>query len=345
MTRTLLLLPVLSLIACGGDDAKDSGTETESCTITVTTTPTLNSVDAYYRGNIEFHLSAADETATIETDIPGAKTVSADGKTISWVPSAPLTPSTAYKATLHYCGGDVELNFTTSSLGTAVADTAALAGNVYALSLADANIVQPAGVGPLLASQLGDQVILVGVSGVSGDSLEMLGAVAKDGATTQDYCNPSIPFPTASFANPYFEIAPEGDLTLSVMNTDITIQNLEITGTFASDGSAFGGGTLSGRIDTRPFAPFLNPEAPSPGAVCDFAASLNIECEPCADNEPYCLTIVANEITAAKTSGPALIPLTSECDAAACADYTAASFTGVAAGECPGGAAAGGGPA
>jgi hypothetical protein len=334
MTRTLLLLPALSLIACGGDDAaKDSGTETESCTITVTTTPAPNSDEAYYRGNIEFRLSAPDETATITTDIPGTKIVSADGKTISWDPTDALAPNTAYSATLNYCGGDVELNFTTSALGTAVADAASLEGNVYGLALADARIVEPAGVGAVLSTVL-TQVILVGVDSVGTDSIAMIGAVAKDRATTQDFCNPSIPFPAADFANPYFEL-PQQDLTLNVMDQSITIQALEITGTFADDGSAFGGGTLRGNIDTRPFAALVNPENPTDSAVCDFAAGLLIECEPCADGQPYCLTIVADQITAEKTGGPALVPLNEECDATACVNYTADSFTGVTAGECP----------
>ena len=41
----------------------------------------------------------------VVTDIPGTQEVSADGLWITWTPSAPLAPSTAYTATLDALNG------------------------------------------------------------------------------------------------------------------------------------------------------------------------------------------------------------------------------------------------
>ena len=96
MIRSLALLPFFALVACGGDKSDDTAAgdtgDAADCTITVTTTPSSGAVNAYYRGTIEFRLSAADSTATIETDIPGTQSLSSDGKTVIWTPSAPLAP-------------------------------------------------------------------------------------------------------------------------------------------------------------------------------------------------------------------------------------------------------------
>ena len=338
MIRSLALLPLLALAACGGDKsddtaAGDSGTS-ESCTITVTTTPSSDAVNAYYRGNIEFRLSAADTTATIETDIPGSQSLSADGKTVIWTPSAPLSPSTAYSATLHYCGGDAVLNFTTSELGSDVASGTDLVGKAFALDLLQARIVQPAGIGAVL-SQFLTQDILVGVEAVSGNEIQMIGAIGADGASTptQNYCDPTIPFPAADFSQaPFFSIGP-ADTTLSVAGFDITIGQLNITGTIAPDASYFGGGTLSGTIDTRPLAPLLD-DSGNPGAICDLAVSFGVTCEPCGDGEPYCLNLVADQIVATGvTTGPIVEVAGADCTA--CDTWTASNTPDVADQVCP----------
>lgn len=339
MIRSLALLPLLALVACGGDKSDDTAAGdtagTDSCTITVTTTPSSDAVNAYYRGTIEFRLSAADSTATIETSIPGTQSTSADGKTVIWTPSEPLAPSTAYSATLHYCGGDAVLNFTTSELGGDIADTDSLVGKAFALDLLQARIVEPAGIGAVL-SQFLTQDILVGVESVDGDSIQMIGAIGADGAATptQNFCDPTIPFPEANFAEaPFFSIGP-ADTTLNVAGFAITIGQLNITGTLAPDGSYFGGGTLSGTIDTRPLAPLLD-DSGDPGAICNLAVSFGVTCEACpADGEPYCLNLVADQIVATGiTTGPVVEVAGADCTG--CDTWTAATTPAVEDQVCP----------
>ena len=43
-------------------------------------------------------------------------------------------------------------------------------------------------------------------------------------------------------------------------------------------------------------------------AVCDIAAGAGVKCVPCSDGEPYCLYIVAEEITATQEDGLVLSP-------------------------------------
>lgn len=311
MSRSLIVLSLL-ITACTGDEDKtddtgDSGSD--SCGITIKSTlPAANAVDANYRGAIEFNLSDADPTATVSSSIAGTTTLVDDGETVIYTPNAPLAPSTAYTVTLDYCGGTADLSFTTSSDGTPLADVQVLVGRTYALDLAGARILEPAGVGSVLTSYL-TQDILVGITAVSSTEINMIGAIGAEGANPpeQDYCDPSIPFPVADFdEQPYFQIGPQ-TTTLAVAGFALEIVNLEITGTFAADASYFAGGTLAGVIDTRPLAPLLGEDGDE-GAICDLAVSFGAVCSACpSDGEPYCLTLVADQIVAEEVAGETLV--------------------------------------
>ena len=297
MIRSLLVLPFL-LAGCDSGDSADTAGSGE-CGVSVTTYPSQGQVDAYYRGTIEFTMSAKDETATIETDIPGTQSLSADGLTVIWTPSAPLAPSTGYSATVHYCSGAVVLEFTTSALGTSIADPGSLQGKSYLLDLVDARITEPAGIGALLATQLDGVDIYIGVTDVNDAEIKMIGALGRaDVESTQEYCDPSIDFPAADFtAAPYFDISGEGDTNISVAGVTVAIQNLHISGDFSADGSYFGGGVLQGTIDTRPLDPLLD-DSGEAGAICETATSFGVTCQPCSDGEPYCLSLKADSINA-----------------------------------------------
>ncbi|MDP2309051.1 MAG: Ig-like domain-containing protein [Pseudomonadota bacterium] len=312
MSRSILLLPFL-LTACPAPDGKvdDTGSDTgtAACEISIESTiPSSGALDADYRASIEFKLSDADATATVTSTIAGTTTLVDDGETIIFTPNAPLEPSTAYTVTLNYCRGASDLTFTTSADGTPLTDVNILLGRTYALNLGEARIVEPAGVGSILGTYL-TQDILVGVQTVDATEIQMIGAIGVEGSSPpeQDYCTSSIPFPVANFsAQPYFQIGPQ-TTTLAVAGLEIVIGDLEITGTFASDGSYFTGGTLGGTIDTRPLVPLLDEEG-EPGSICDLAASFGAVCGACPeDGEPYCLTLVADQIEALQVEGESLV--------------------------------------
>ncbi|MFZ5481004.1 MAG: hypothetical protein ACOZNI_29855 [Myxococcota bacterium] len=340
----LLLLPAL-LIGCPGPNEKADDTgedqDTNACgeeeVIIDETIPAQGSTSHYYMADLEFHLSDPDPTgATIVTDIPGTQMESEDGEIIYWVLDAPLEPSTSYCATLEYCGGDAEICFSTSALGTPLSDPQILVDRTYALDLQNARIVVPEGIGSVLTSYL-TQDILVGVASIEGSDIQMNGAIGVEGADppAQDYCDPTIAFPVADFsASPYFQIGPQ-TTTLSVAGFEIEIQDLEITGTFASDGSYFGGGTLSGTIDTRPLVGLVDDSTnPDPNTICDLATSFGASCVDCSDGEPYCLTLVADQINADEVSGLTIMEVGGN-DCTGCETWTQDTVPAVEAQECP----------
>ncbi len=313
MYRSFLLVPLAFLVACPPAADKDvgvddTGTGPVGCEVTIEETlPVPDSISADYRADIEFHLSDPDSTATITSTIAGTTTLLDDGETVVFNPTDSLASSTAYAVTLDYCGGSATLNFTTSALGTELAEPSILVGRTYALDLRNARIVEPAGIGSVLTSYL-EQVILVGVSSVSDTEIEMLGAIAKEAVEppAQEFCDPSIPFPPAAFTQPFFQIGPE-TTTLSVAGYALEVGDLEISGTFAADATYFGGGVLAGTIDTRPLAPLLD-DSGDEGAICDLAISFGAVCEACpADGEPFCLTLVADQIVGAEVEGTTLV--------------------------------------
>jgi len=246
------------------------------------------------------------------------------GNTLVFTPNAPLSPSTAYTAHVTYACGDSSWSFTTSSVGTPVAGD--LTGDAYALDLQDGRFVHPEGVGDLLGQYLTTDV-LVGVQGIDGTTLHMVGAIGAQDADppTQDMCAETIPFPDADFGDdPFFQVGP-ATTTINVQGYSITIDDLLISGAFASDGSAITGAVLSGSIDTRPLVPLLD-ENGEPDAICQLAASIGVTCEDCQDGSgAFCLSLYVDNITAAKING-SIVPMTVEdvdCTDPACVDATA----------------------
>jgi hypothetical protein len=337
MHRSLFLLPFL-LTACPADKADDTaGTDTdpEGCDVEIDETiPTSGAIDADYRASVEFHLSDPDPTATATSSVAGTSWRNADNDIVYFTPDAALAPSTPYTVSLTYCAGTADLAFSTSSLGTSISDPeGTLKDKTFELLLGDARIVEPDGIGSVLSSYL-TQAILVGVVSVDTD-IQMMGAIGKEDVSpaAQDYCDPTIPFPSADFSQqPFFQIGPE-TTTLAVAGYEITIEDLAISGTFAADGSYFGGGELSGTIDTRPLAPLLD-DSGDEGAICELAVSFGAACENCpSDGQPFCLTLVADQIQADVVSGVVLAEVIgNDCEGcesgppapdAVCADDTA----------------------
>lgn len=300
---SILALAALA-VACSGDKESAADTAPVGCTITVDkTVPTSGATDFYYRSAVEFVLSDADSTATVSsTTFSGTQSASEDGKTIYFTPTEPLSPSTDYTVSISLCGGEqvADLSFRTSDLGGSMNDTGILANKGYNLDLAKARIVEPPNIGSVLGSVL-TTPILIGVTSVSTDKIQMIGAIAKEGTTDQDYCTPSIDFPEADFSKaPFFEIGPE-DTTITVSGAAIKINQLQVSGTFASDGSYFGGGTLSGSLDARDIATAL-PDLGDADALCGIIAGFGATCESCPDGQAYCLSLVADQITATAIS-------------------------------------------
>jgi len=286
----LALLPLLLLGACKDKGAGDSDSvPAGTCDITIDKTyPTDGSTDFYVGDYVEITLSDSDSTASVSADFDGSSSVSSDGTVITYTPNADLAGNTDYTVTVSYCGGDktAEIHFHTRDMGPT---SSSLAGNAYALDLAAANIVEPAGVGSALGALLSDPIIL-GVTAEDGGNLSM--AIVASGTCAD--------LPSADFSNnPFFQVGP-GDASITVSDATITIKGLEVTGAFTSDGSAIVGGTLAGQVDARDIAAAIPSLGQDADGLCGMLGQFGAACGPCSDGATYCLSIVANRINANK---------------------------------------------
>ena len=226
----------------------------------------------------------------------GTSSLNGDEDVVYFTPDSPLSPNTDYTFTVSYCRGEAPVSFRTNDLGTAIADPSALQGKVYSLNLQDGRVVIPEGVGSVLEQYL-EVSILFEVASADANNLSMFGALAgEDDPTQQDYCNQTLDFPDASFADaPFFGIGP-ADTTITVAGYSVTIDELEITGTFASDGSYWGGGVLAGSVDTRALKSLVGDDAED-SAVCDLVAGFGVSCVACGDGSgEFCLEIKAVDL-------------------------------------------------
>ena len=311
MNNAFGILAALTVVGCS-TDGKDSGSAgggeggEESCDVTFTTFPEDGVNDFYFQSSVEALLSEADATATITlSDASGAEvagTISVEDDTrVVFTPDADLMPSTEYSMTVSTCNGESgsSITFSTSELGTPI--DCDLTGKSYRVNLLDARFIQP---GEAIAALLFDALtvdVLLGIDSATETDIQMLGAVSESLGGLQDYCTPSIDFPTAAtFDNPVFSVGP-ADTTLEVAGTEVTISGLNISGAFAPDCSYFGGGRLLGELDARVLAPLVGELAGTedPDEICGFLAPLGVTCEPCAsDSQPYCAQVEVDQITA-----------------------------------------------
>jgi len=306
--RTILPLVALSLVACSKDEVTDD-TADLGCEVEIRQTfPAIDAADFYYKGIIEFQLNKADDTAVLSIDgVDGTSSLNARNDIVYFTPTADLSPSTTYTATLSYCTGDANVSFTTSALGTDLDSSVDLTATTYSLDLQSGRVVIPEGVGAVLQEYL-DFQILVQPTSVENGEITLMGAVPDNSSepVNQDYCSPSIPFPAADFSNaPSFIFGPQST-TIDAAGYSITIDDLMISGTFSADGTWFGGATLAGEIDTRPLVPILFEGETDPNAICEFIEGFSVFCTPCQGDEtiPYCLEIEAQDLIAEATGGP-----------------------------------------
>jgi len=327
MTHILTTLPLAILIAsCGTDDTADTATA-EGCQITASADyPVAGQADAYYRANIEFGLSDVDPSATISLtsatgEVAGTVTMNEDGDEVIFTPDSSLDPSASYTATLTWCDGEntAEIAFSTSSLGTPL--DADIEGSTYVLDIADGRFIKPAGVGEIIGGLLANK-ILIGIKSADDGDLAIRGAISMENGDDQDLCAQTLEeFPTADFnASPYFEL-PEGDVALSVAGYDVSIMAMSIAGTFSSDGSYFGGGTMSGELDARTLAPLLAdqleiPEDEDPGQyMCDLLIGFGVACIPCSsDGDPFCAILEIDQLVADNSGVEIKEILQTDCD-------------------------------
>jgi hypothetical protein len=309
---------MLALLAACGDKATTTDSATTGTTQTTVDTcdpdvdskfPEDGDTDAYYRTAVRFTLSGEDATATISVaDAAGTAvtgTSVSEGVVVTWT-GDDLAPNTEYTATLSYACGEDTTTFTTSSTGAPT--TVDVTGLVYNLNIAEGTWVQPAGLGPVIASFLGDYELLVSPVSVGAKTITMMGGVAEGGV--QNVCAVTIDFPPAGFANPFFQLQTEL-LPLVVADNVVNITNLELAGAFSPDGTRIQGAVMKGKIDSRPLAEAFG-FGTTDDAGCTALAAFQVECEECDNGEgPYCVTINIEDLEAL-AEDTVLIPITQQ---------------------------------
>lgn len=313
MRHLLAIFCTASLVAaCGGGDNTDTDTDTDvGCQNSILATfPGNATPDVYYRSAVRFTLAESDGTAVISlVDSAGTAvngTQSAEGTIVSFQPDAPLANGATYTASLTYVCGTADVSWTVSGVGEPLADPTTIEGNKYSLDLANGEFVEPPGIGPLIQTEM-DEEILIGVVTSDGTNIELMGALG-DGMGQQDFCNPSIEFPVAaSFSeNPYF-IVKSDELIMEIEGFEIIIEDMEVSGAFAPDATYIEGAVLAGTADTRPMVELIAPGGDDK-AVCDLMAVFLVNCEPCADGTgEFCMTVYVDNMRADQATGDSLI--------------------------------------
>lgn len=325
--------PVDDDSAAGDDD------DAPACSMIAETKPAADSSDFFYQDelSVTFNTQPAETVTLTLTDgggntIAGTTTPSPNGRTHTFDPSADLMPDTSYALTIDWgCNSAGPLNFRTSTHGSAVADDTLIIGKSYFLDLTSAEFVEPPGVGGILASQLGDVIVLFSPmpeSDIANGELHIVGALGEDDGTgtyRQDLCNESLPFTfgndgivgtaddePAAWDNPFMSLeAPV--LSLTIQDVTASIQDLLISGTFAPDLSGMAGGTFGGMLDTRALDGLIGDG--TPGAACELVEeTIGVPCEECGGGNPgaFCLTVLAEDIIAVEVPGTTVVQ--NDCD-------------------------------
>ncbi len=289
-------------------DTDDTDTLTGDCSATVlSSTPEDGDSDVYYRTVFTVSFDGDGQTDAAEFSVLDDVGNPADVTDVVWSDGgvqvmfrADLAPSTAYQLGTTVCGVTTAASFVTNTIGTPIADgNASLAGRAYVTRLSDATIVDPAVLDPLLGQYL-TVPLLFEVTAADDTTIDLLGALGyqeDDGSFTQLTDLPSWDFPAGDFTDtPYF-FAQAASITILYGDIPIPLEDFTLEGSFTADGSQIVYGRATGLGDTRYLGALVNqPDVES--AVCDLAGAMGVYCEPCADGEPYCLFIIAEDIEA-----------------------------------------------
>lgn len=296
------------------DDSNPVVDDTAACTTAMTEVePADGTADVYYRGTITVSFDGDGGSASFHlvdstgTDVPFTTTYTDGNVQAVLTPDDALTPLTDYLLDTVICGVTTTTHFTTSELGTPLAsDVSSLLGSTYMFRLSDSDITEPAFLDLISGTYL-TVPILLGVDTVDATSIHMIGGLGDESGTEIKQSNlPTWDFPEADFTTqPYFH-ATSPLITIMYGDVPIPISDFNISGTFTPDGTSIQEGYATGTGDSRYMAELVGKPADDYSAVCDLAASMGVVCTACSDGEPYCLYIVAENITATKVDGMTL---------------------------------------
>ena len=373
MRRSLLLLPAIGLLLLYGcpedptpgddDDDDDVAADDDDAVeypYVLSMYPADGEDDFFYQDemSVRFNLPV-DEFAYAVTgpdgEVPVDLSLDDDRLVVTVDPIDDLLPLTPYQVHMSWSPAadpdGYSFAFSTGLSGLEV-DTVALPDVVFMVDLAEGTWTEPAGVGPFVATQLGDWVLLMQVLALSELALadqpgmHILGAGAEDtklDGVVQPACSaalrmtagPDQLFDTdddapGALANPGFEFGPS-PLAMMVNGSRVSVDETLVSGLFEVDLASITALRIAGILDTRALDGMLGEPAVE-GAVCELVwETAEIPCQECGDPVPgaFCLDVVVEDIPTAAVQDVEIVDRT-------CADVISA-FT--ADGSCSGEAA------
>ncbi|MFZ5478648.1 MAG: hypothetical protein ACOZNI_17890 [Myxococcota bacterium] len=314
--RSTFALAFLVLAGCPKPDEEGKDTNTgdidgddtgpAACVAELfSTDPEDGDAGVYFRGGVTVSLTdvPTEEPVIQVLDDAGAEvpaSITWDESGLQAFVDVVLAPSSSFTLHVEVCGASSDVAFSTSDLGTPLEVPAAdLVGRTYVFSLADAKITEPSFLDAVAGSYL-TVPLLFGVEAASETEIDFVGALGElqdDGDYVQVDGQPTWDFPPADFTGtPYFE-AHADEITIMYGEIAIPIEDFSLSGTFTSDGEQIAEGYATGFGDSRYMGGLVGRDG-DPAAICEIASSAGVDCEDCSDGEPYCMYIVATEITA-----------------------------------------------
>lgn len=145
--------------------------------------------------------------------------------------------------------------------------------------------------------------MLLGVVDDDGASIGLRLGVAVEGVSPpeQDLDVGTVDFTADASSSPYFEVSGES-ASLALSDVTVDVSDIEVSGTFAADGSDIGGLRLSGLVDTRGLVPLVD-EAGAPDTICDLVTGFGESCVTCPDGTDYCLRLTIEDVPATEVRG------------------------------------------
>ncbi len=331
--RSMWLLAALAAVGCGKDEGKtpggkdsgpvtagdDSGTipgddtgTTDVCEGIVTQlSPGTGATEIYYRDPLQATFEGKGTGATFTlvdaAGNPASFTTTWSEGDVKASLDVVLAPSTLYTFTATLCDVETSTSFTTSASGTALSMAPEdLVGKTYQFRLSDAEITEPAFLN-ILADTYLIVPLLFGVYEADATMIHWVGALGyqNNDGTYEPLDDTRWDFPAADFTgSPYFAAQAEY-ITIAYSTFDIPIEQFAIEATLSSDAERIEHGRATGFADSRSMGELVF-QPDNPAAICEFAVAAGVDCVPCDDGEPYCLYIVAENITAYLAEGLAL---------------------------------------
>jgi hypothetical protein len=294
------------------------------------TVPQDGGEDHDVRAPIQLQWSVAPQELDLRLTIDGQRVdaiVEDRPNATQWVwPEGEEWPADAQVGLRFAWGRDAMiLSFRTSRVGIPLADPATLAGTSWALDLATASAVTPAGIEFTWPQAIVPGLLVLDLRANSNPADGLV--VARTSWASGIGSNPAEPVPAcvggttdqkgapSTFDGREITLAPR-DLRIGVAEAESVLYAAELRLLVDPDLGAVGGGVLTGLFDVRPFDLTELGRALNGGA-CGFLGEQGISCLPCPDGVVACHAVELRGIRGVPIADPGTSPFLWEDDCVA----------------------------